>query len=130
MALEKCGIMPLMRMKLTCVQNYCHVVLRTGYPLGWLCDLICLSVIFFVVGCSGDRSPAITTTMPTPAVVAAPTEIPITTAEAEVVLPAQRRLVVWVPEFFDASLEREAVCCKLSTSALNRSMLVCISMYR
>jgi len=69
---------------------------------------MCFIGLFFIGSCSGDRSPAITATIPTPAAFATPTVIPITTAEAEVALPVQRRLVVWGPEFFDASSESEA----------------------
>ena len=95
--------MAAMRMKSLRIWNWFRIAANVGYPLGWLCGLVLL-----LVGCSGDQAPAITEATPTPAVLVTPTVVPITTAEAEIALPVQRQLVIWTPEFFDASLDSEA----------------------
>ena len=95
--------MAAMRMKSLRIQNWFRIAANAGYPLGWLCGLALL-----LVGCRGDQAPAITEATPTLAVLVTPTVVPITTAEAEIALPVQRQLVIWTPEFFDASLDSEA----------------------
>jgi ABC-type glycerol-3-phosphate transport system substrate-binding protein len=103
MAPVKCGIIASMRMKSMRIQNWFRVAGNLRHPLVWWCGLVLL-----FVSCSGDQAPTITQNTPTPAVLATPTVIPITTAEVASALPVQRQLVIWTPEFFDASLDNEA----------------------